>query len=307
MVADKETTFNELRQRSAASLRNLAAMRANGGGAMPLIIPEGIEDVSLIEKAFQGRAEIRLLDGGKANSLVLAEMLEADGIGGVCILVDRDLDSVTPVQPRNLSTVIFTEAHDTLMDVLIAVPRVLDVSIRRVNRKRYQIMSSDAVQSDVESIIARVVEAVFNLTLIRIISARREIGLNFKNFPFPRYLTIDKPTLRDAALWVLRKARDEPNLGVDPEELTVSVCGRKVALFAEASEVRPELYPDRWKLIGDHDFLATLDFLLEGNWGSSRLRDLLEAEMMPEEILSSPWGVKVDTFINHNETTPKLA
>lgn len=300
MASDREVVFNELRQRKAASLRNLAAMRANGGGATPLIIPEGTDDVSLIEKAFEGRADIRLLEGGKVSSLLLAEMLEADGIGGVCILVDRDLDSVTPVEPRNFSTVVFTEAHDTLMDVLVAAPRVLKDSIRRVNRNRYRPLTSEAALEDIENIIARAVEAVFNLTLIRVISARRELGLNFRKFPFARYLEADKPTLHDATRWVLLKARDEPNLGVDTEELTVSIAGRKVALFAEASAVHSELYADRWKLVGDHDFLAVLDFWLEGNWGSSRFRDLLEAEVTREEILSSPWGIKVERFLNVN-------
>lgn len=300
MTSDREVVFNELRQRKAASLRNLAAMRANGGGATPMIIPEGIEDVSLIEKAFEGRADIRLLEGGKISSLLLAEMLEADGIGGVCILVDRDLDNVTPVEPTNFSTVVLTEAHDTLMDVLVAVPRVLKDSIRRVNRNRYHRLTSEETHEDIENIIARAVEAVFNLTLIRVISARRELGLNFRKFPFAQYLGADKPTLHDAARWVLRKARDEPNLCVDSKELTVSLAGRKVALFAEASAVHSELYADRWKLVGDHDFLAALDFMLEGNWGSSRFRDLLEAEVTREEILSSPWGIKVDRFLKIN-------
>lgn len=298
MNPDGEEAVDDLRQRSVEALRNLAAMRENGGGPLPLIVPEGEEDIPLIEKAFGDSVDIRLLDGGKDKCIELAELLEKEGTTRSRVLVDRDFGAVDNRGAPGNALLVQTHAHDTLMDVLLAAPRVLKKVVERVNQVPYREMTPVDRALATKSTLQATESAAFNVTSVRILNARRDIGLSFDQFPFGVYLTGVKVDLPQAVHWVLTKTAQTSWLRINVALGSVQVRGDQIDVVGEATEIRNALGGQEWELIGDHDLLATLNIFLEDKWGVRKLRTLFEAEIKEEEVLNSHWGRELERFID---------
>lgn len=300
MIPDSEEPFDGLRQRSVEALRNLAAMRENGGDPLPLIVPEGEEDIPLIEKAFGDSVDIRLMDGGKEKCIELAELLDKEGTKRARVLVDRDFGAVDHRSAPGNPLTIQTHAHDTLMDVLLAAPRVLGKVVERVNQVSYREMTPSERARATKTTLQATERAAFNITSIRILNARRDIGLSFNRFPFGVYLQSATVDLAQAVHWVLTKTAQTSLLQIDVKLGLVQFCGDQIDVVGEAAKIRGALGGQKWELIGDHDLLATLDFFLDDKWGVRKLRTLFEAEINEEEVLKSHWGIEVARFIDES-------
>ena len=297
MATKGEDEVEVLRRRSIESRRNLAGLRESGVNPLPLIFPEGEEDVSLIEKAFGDSVDIRLLDGGKQKCVELAELLDQDGFTRSRVLVDRDFGAVDGSISTVSKLIIETRAHDTLMDVLLVAPRILSSIVQRVNRDRYRGMSYNDKKLFTQNLLQATMSVAFYLSSIRILNARKDIGLKFDNFPFPVYLGQDEAGLDGAVYWVLTKTKSRAGLAIDIESTTVRTMEECIDVLAEASEIHQELSGREWELIGDHDLLAILDFYLDDNWGQRKLRTLFEAEIHADEISDSAWGREIANFV----------
>lgn len=288
-----------LRARPVASRRNLAGLRENGGDAPPLLFPEGAEDVALIEKAFDERVDVRLVEGGKPKCLELAELLKNDGRIRSRVLVDRDFDHLAGTPALNNTLVITTRAHDVLMDVLLAAPRILLAVIKGANKKRYRDLTAEEQSADIGTILDGVYGAVFNLACVRIFNAQSEVGLKFDNFSFSNYIAGGEVTIERAVDLVLLKSRDLDGLMVDTTAGVVEKGEDLIDVTSGVGAVATELRRNDLTLMGDHDFLSALNHHLDGSWGSEKLRTLLEAQAERAEILSSHWGHQVTDFVRN--------
>lgn len=298
MDSVQDEVVDDLRKRPPSVRRNLARMRETCSDTVPLIFPEGEDDESLIEKGFGSEVDIRLVSGGKPACLQLAKWLEEDGRCRARVIVDRDFDDVTGVENYDNPLLIVTETHDVLMDVLASAPRVVTAAIKGANKSRYRGLQSDDKDSQVNSIYGRALDAAFNLTTVRIWAARNGVGLKFDTFSFTNYFQEGEITVEAAVKGVLRKSGSVPDLVPDPEAGTLLVGINSFDVFSGALKVREELQGQRSSLVGDHDFLKALTYLLDDDWGKKKLRTLLESEIERYEIEESPWGSQVRKFLD---------
>lgn len=273
-------------------------MRETSSDATPIIFPEGEGDEALIEKAFGGQVDIRLVSGGKPECLQLAKWLKEDGLRRARVIVDRDFDSVTGVENYCNPLLIVTENHDVLMDILASAPRVVSAAIKGANKSRYQGLQPGDKESQVSLIHRQALDAAFNLSSVRIWAARNGIGLKFDTFSFANYFQEGEITINAAVKGVLRKSGDVPGVVLDPEAGTLQVESNSHDVSSGALEVWRELQGQRLSLVGDHDFIQALAYLLDDNWGKKKLRTLLESETERHEIEGSPWGAQIRQFLD---------
>lgn len=289
---------DDLRKRPASVRRNLARMRETSLDTIPLIFPEGEDDEPLIEKAFGGEVDIRLVSGGKPACLKLAEWLKEDGSCRARVIVDRDFDDVTGVEKVCNPLLIVSETHDVLMDILASAPRVVSAAIKGANKSRYRGLRPVAKDSQVNLIHERALDAAFNLSSVRIWAARNGVGLKFDTFSFVNYFQEGEITVDAAVRNVLRKTEAVPEMVPDPEAGTLLIGNDSFDVSSGALEVCKELQEQRSSLVGDHDFLKALSYLLDEDWGKKKLRTLLESEAERHEIEGSPWGARVREFLD---------
>lgn len=299
MDGDADQAVNDLKKRSPETLRNLAGLRETSGNGLPILIPEGEDDLPLIQKAFRGRLQVRLVDGGKAKVLELAELLSKQGFRRTRILIDRDYETAARTLAVRDSNIIVTHAHDVLMDILLSDPKLASRVVEHVNKKRYREMDEVAKLEHVNNILEMVANSLLNLSAIRMFNVRYKFDLKFDNFPYAQYLSKTPARMDQAVRWVLIKSINRSAHPVDISALSI----RGVDVVHESSAVLTESIGLglRWELIGDHDFLATLNIFLDDRWGSNKLRTLFEAEIHESQIRLSSWGAAVERFIQSEE------
>lgn len=299
MEGDVNQVVNDLKKRSPETLRNLAGLRETAGNDLPILIPEGEDDLPLIQKAFRGCLDVRLVDGGKAKILELAELLSKQGFRRTRVLIDRDYETASRTLAVKNSNIIVTHAHDVLMDILYSDPSLANRVVEHVNKKRYREMDEVAKLDHVNNILEMATDSLLNLSAVRMFNVRYQFDLKFDNFPYAQYLSKTPARMDQAVRWVLIKSTDRSAHAVNINALSI----RGVDVVHESSAVLTESkgLGLRWELIGDHDFLATLNLFLDDRWGSNKLRTLFEAEIHESQIRSCSWGAAVERFIQSEE------
>ena len=185
------------------------------------------------------------------------------------------------------------------MDILYSDPSLANRVVEHVNKKRYREMDEVAKLDHVNNILEMATDSLLNLSAVRMFNVRYQFDLKFDNFPYAQYLSKTPARMDQAVRWVLIKSTDRSAHAVNINALSI----RGVDVVHESSAVLTESkgLGLRWELIGDHDFLATLNLFLDDRWGSNKLRTLFEAEIHESQIRSCSWGAAVERFIQSEE------
>jgi hypothetical protein len=207
-----------------------------------ILIVEGDDDFHLLDHHASDDAVLMPGQGGKPHVLTAAALVEHHSIGRVCFLVDRDFDTYTLTSDPYPANVISSSRHDFFMDIVDAAAYVVDVVVsihaRRMGRRGGVI---DAASMRVEALALASKIAPF-----RIVNDKLGLGLNFRDFPFGNFSTIN-PTSLDISKLIVGRSNTEWT----SEQLSSLVDDECPSIIGEPID-----------LVGDHDFFRALSRVL---------------------------------------------
>lgn len=246
-----------------------------------LLITEGPDDHLALTNFASADLEIQYGLSGKAEVLEAARRAIDEGRTNLRFLVDLDFDAYIGSTSTNLPNVFTSENHDVFMDLLaLSKPRLLQ-KIRALVAvaSRAPSRTHSPLPADV---LNQALEMAAVLVPLRIVNSRESLGLKFRDFPFGQYTYPAK--MKEFAEMVIRRSQ---NIQIEVQELV-----------AKGEEVRPEIVPDYFHAIGDHDFFASLANSLK-SYRSMTARDL-QTEFIGavalDEILTTTWGKQIDEW-----------
>ncbi|NVC25055.1 hypothetical protein E7Z53_16650 [Kocuria salina] len=229
------------------TLYNTLAMYLAEGNSLLLVV-EGPDDHLMLKEHCSSDLVLIAGIGGKGQVLRAAELCIKRDLRGVRFLVDRDYDDFTGLKRINLNNVFMSEGHDCFIDVLTSDPallnRVIDVESSSA-RRRPGITSALPNPSEIQ---AEAVALASHLVAVRVMDARRGLGLDFKKFSFGG-LKVSEFDIKVIAEKVLVRSSYG---GAD----SVEIIDEVVRTHLEMREL-PHLP------VGDHDLFSALSRILK--------------------------------------------
>lgn len=229
------------------TLYNTLAMYLAETNSLILVV-EGPDDHLMLKEHASSDLVLMAGTGGRGQALRAAELSVKRGLKNVRFLVDRDYDDFRDVETIELENVFVSDGHDCFIDVLANDPgllnRVIDVetaSARRRPGASSTIPSPSEIQSEAIALAS-------HLVAVRVLDARRSLGLNFRKFSFGE-LKIRNTNVQIVTKMVLvRSGYDESN---------------STQIISEAADVHLEVCGLPVLPVGDHDLFSALARVLK--------------------------------------------
>lgn len=270
------------------TLFNTVAMYIKESDTLLLVV-EGDDDHLVLKRHCS--ADLRLLAGvgGRQQVLRAAALASKRQLKGVRFLVDRDYNDFVESTSPHSRNVFFSSTHDIFMDLCAGDPdllgRVIDVhaiSLQRNRREDVPPPPSPLVIQEQAFTLAMCLAAV------RIVSAKRNLNLDFKRFSFGG-LSVSQFDTAVIARMVLERC------GYGEEDFEI--------LVVECLDVYEAVSERRQFVVGDHDLFAALARILK-RFGLSVGRDNLQKSFIMGvscvSIVSAAWFKDVQSWCARN-------
>ncbi|WP_253661589.1 DUF4435 domain-containing protein [Williamsia maris] len=209
------------------------------------IVVEGSDDQYVFRQHADETVTILAGLGGKSDLLVASSKVDEHAISSVYFFVDRDYDNYLSTTIPYGRTVVASDGHDLVMDLVLSDQTI----VRKVIESHARGQVAEGGAGIVASvIIEKALALAFSVGVLRLISVENNWGLNLRNYPFGK-LSSDTPD--DSELVQLALNWSAPS-GL--EGTIRSEHGRFV-----------ETYKDqKLSLVGDHDFFAAAAQVMRG-------------------------------------------
>lgn len=208
-----------------------------------IIVIEGDDDHFVAEDHINSRDALLIAGvGGRAAVLEAAAITETARITGVRFLIDVDYDPNVWPSRRYPDNVVTSEAHDLMMDVMLAASAV----VKRVVQAHTRSASRRGITIDAPAAYEEAFDLALRLAPLRIANERHDYGLNLRDFPFGK---LSSANPNDSEIAALAVGRSHTNATV--EQLTADMATERATLSDSTAS-----------LVGDHDFFSALSKIL---------------------------------------------
>lgn len=244
------------------------------------LVVEGPDDELLIKDHCSDDLVVIAATGGREQVLRTAAISTSRGFGRVKFLVDKDFDDFFGAAERPINNVVESDTHDCFMDVVYHEPRILyrvvEVEAAPVSRKMRA--SNAPAVPEAGTMLREAAEVSLMLSSLRIISGRRELGLDFKKFPFGRVPFYGVSQIAEV---LFQRSR---------------YSGRdRVEIVEEAERLYRELRSEPMSIIGDHDYFAALAAVMR-KYGASIKDSQLQRSFLAATLFACPGLNKTGWF-----------
>lgn len=270
------------------TLYNTLAMYLAEGNSLLLVV-EGPDDHLMLKEHCSPDMMMIPGTGGKGQLLRTAELSAKRDLKGVRFLVDRDYDDFSELESIDLDNVFVSEGHDCFMDVLASDPallnRVIDVETASARRRPE---AGNTIPSPSE-IQAEAIALASHLAALRIVDARRGLGLNFRKFSFGglKIKEFDVGIITDMVL--VRSGYS----GLD-----------SIEIIEEAVQAHFEVWDLPQVPIGDHDLFSALSRVLrkfEVSVAADALHKGVILAVSCTALSGTGWFQKIQEWCAHND------
>lgn len=205
-----------------------------------LLVVEGPDDQLALKKHSLDGLKLLPGTGGREHILRAAERAELDRIENVKFLVDRDYDGFIEASSRYPSNVVVSVSHDLFTDILNCDAELLEHMIA-VHLSTFGRRPGGGLHdSSAGEIKRRALKLASRIAAIRIVNARRGLGLNFKRLPIGT-LEPGEYSLEGLVAALLRRNSHPGNI--------------KGQVAHEAEQILCEWESREMELVGDHDLI----------------------------------------------------
>jgi len=190
----------------------------------------------------------------KDHVLEVIDILENEGLTGIVGLVDRDFDALNSV-PVPSQNVIVTDCHD-LESLIIRSP-----AFEKILNELGSLDKRANFEKKVGDVLNALLRAGARIGCLRLHSLRNNLGLDFKNLTFSRFVDADV-------------------LVVDAEKLLEEVKNKSGKPGLGSTEIIEAVFKledaslDPWEVCNGHDLVAILALALRKTFGSKRTKTL---------------------------------
>ena len=148
-----------------------------------ILVVEGPDDLLLVRPHCTHEVMVIPSTGGRQQALQSARLAARRGLRGVRFLIDRDYEDFRDPSEQIPGNVVISTSHDCFIDLLASNPgllqRIIEVETDSARRRP----NVTGIPGSQELRDAAILLASY-LAAVRIVDAKRNLGLNFQKFSF---------------------------------------------------------------------------------------------------------------------------